>query len=1209
MPVDIKNILTRLNLDDSYYFLGKPDYVDALNITQDGQEQSQDVVTTNVIGNRLVPYNKPAGTNICIGAKADILRNRVFEFIWNSRGYHSMVILDLTTRTRTKLIENLTDSNGIDVLQFTRNNKIIHADIIYRGEDEGDLLFWTDGNVTPRKLNVKHIQDGDYTYIKIPFIELAKMPPRVPALCVYGTDADRNANSLRKKLMMVTYRWGYDDFEKSTFTTYSKIPLPIGYYGSDNDIDNTKNNFVTITVETGDENVTEIEIAVRFNINAAWDDFILAVSLNKEQLNIPDNSTYDYLFYNDNIYPPIDGSEAIQLFDWVPKKAKSQCSGNGNTIELAAITEGYGNYPISELDVTITATNQTNVPPDSDPPSLTYTSGSSNYTFTVSGTVPEGTRYRIYIYFNGTPPTQTVGVFVVGDYTSVPGDTIDDVAEALSIQFNAFSANPTINVVWFTNTFTCNFGVVGTYPIGIVVEAGTAGGGDISTEKVWMWDANYIFGQAYKDEQGRIMPGVTTFVDPTNSDNDYMVTTPSFSLDSGDVQTPVITAEVNHLPKEDAVTFGWTRRRTTYGDWLMYETCDYQEDTDYLYFCLYSIDKYKLNNSQFIYATAPITTESRIKIIAGIFNDAYNGSIWNQDYEILGTVIKTLSGGSSPDDDVPFIKVKKPVASISPAYSENMLVMIYTPLSNPTDIADSVYFEWAEEYAIYEGTDIAYNTLTGSFVEEETVTGSVSGATGIIVSDDATQMTLDNVTGTFVTGETLTGGTSAATSVVLTVAYQNYHRGMTQDQTATQPAIYVWAEGDVYFHERTMYTTGVIDATGTDTVPVMDSNWSDFFLSGVNDNGRGISIEVNARETYFPATIRYSLEYQQNTNINETNRFKFLNFVDLDRSFGSILKMSIRDRGIRIGQQFKIGYVPMFNQINVDADGNSLRADSDTLLNPVRYVVGDYGVGDAPEAWTDFNFSSYFFDTNRGIWCRYSQDGLTPVSIIYKINSWATTHGVLRGNAHKIYGVFDPKSNNCIFSFEATDNDPSYTLSFKDDSQSDSRGFESFFSYNPEMMVALGSLLITYKNGDSWTHDSHLYNNFYGIQYPSTINLVYNDQPSVKKVFNAISYRANEVFTSPEKGDIITSMINPQTGLQQESKLKEWNYDIQENVRYASFLNDINSRKDARAALHNGDYLNGDWISVKLICEADRASKQIFLSKPYVKWQVSPRNF
>ena len=1083
MPsTEIKRVLRRMNLDDSYYDLQKDDYVDALNITKDAHEASSDIAITNIIGNKLVPYNKPAGRNKTLGARADVLRDRVFEFNWNSNGHHFITILSnpSTNPIRTKLIENLTDTNQIDVLQFTEFNLIIHVDIIYRDEEEGDLLFWTDGNVSPRKCNVKHIQDGDYTYIKVPFIELAKMPPVTPVQAIYGTDATRNANSLRKKLVMATYRWAYDDFEKSTFTTYSKIPLPIGYYGSDNDTDNTKNNFITFTVETGDENVTDIEIAVRFNNSSTWQDFVLAVSLNKEQLNIPNNSTYDYLFYNDNIYPPIDVEEALQLFDWCPKKAKSQCSANGNTIELAAITENFDNYPVSELDVTITAENVSNVPPDTDAPSITYiNTGGAIFVFTVNGSVPEGTVYKIYIFFNGNPAIgETFGVRLVGDYTSLPGDTINDVAQALYNQFNAYPAVPTIIGSQADNYWQSNFNYPGAYPIQVQVTPGTPTADTISTEKVWMWDANYIFGIAYKDEQGRVMPGVTTFVNPTDSDNDFMVTTPSFSLDGSDVQTPVITAQINHLPPAGAVTFAWVRRRMTYANFLMYETGDYQSDSDFLYFCLANIEKYKEANSQFIYGTAPIASDSRLKVIAGITSDAYNGDIWTQDYEILGTVLRTPTGGSSPTDDVLFVKVKKPSGSISPAYTTNMLVMIYTPMTNPTDVADSVYWEWGEEYDIYTITTILYAAASGLFDAGETVTGTTSGATGTVILDNGTgTLTLEGVVRAFIDGETITGGTSGETATVSSVSSQAYHRGMTQDQDDDDPAIYVWAEGDVYFHQRTMYNGVLAAVTSTDTVSLMDSNWSDFFASAVNDNGRGLTIERDARETYFPATIRFSREYQQNTSINQTNRFFYNNFIDLDRSFGSILKMSIKDRYIRIGQQFKIGSVPIFNQISKDSAGNSLLAATDVLLNPVNYYLGDFGVGDNPEAWVDFNNSSYFFYTYRGVWCRLSLDGITPISQLYKINNWASSHGVLRTGNYKIYGVYDSKANNCIFAFEQTVDDAAYTLSFNEPSNT----YESFLSYHPEMMVTLGALLITYKGGDSWTHNSDKYNNFYGV--------------------------------------------------------------------------------------------------------------------------------
>lgn len=1215
--IELKNDLTGgLDLDTSFYKLRKNTYVDALNVTKDSAIQSEDLVITNIPGNRYVPYNKPAGTNVTIGKKEDVLRGRVFEFMWNSNSKHSIIIFDVATRTRTKLIENITDTNNVDVLSFSRYNKIIHCDIIYRDESEGDLLFWTDGVVSPRKLNINHIQDGSYTYIKTPFIELAKQPPLNPVVCVYGSDATRNANSLRKKLIQATYRHVYDDFEKSTFTTYSKIPLPVGYYGSDNDIDSTKNNFITFTVETGDENVTDIEIAVRFNISNDWDDFVLIISLNKEQLVIPNNSTYDYLFYNDGIYPPLEVDEVIQLFDWVPKKAWSQCAPNGNVIALGAITENYDNYPIDSIDVELTVENIKNVPPDTDPPAITYTNFAGpdylGYLFTVNGagSVPVGTQYSVSFTVLASSGTFTC----TASYTSILGDTPTDVAHALYVSATMnYASGYFIQIDDGSGKFS--IGVIHDNPEEAPVSAptvtvisGAVTPGEVATEKTWLWNANYIFGQGYKDEQGRLMPGVTTKIDPIASDNDYLVTTPSFSLDGSDVETPVITAKINHLPYPGSRSFAWVRRRMTYSNFLMYETCDYQSDSDFIYFCLANIEKYKTDQSQFIYGTAPITSESRIKVIAGVTTGAYDGDIYTEDYEILGLVTKKLTGGTSPADDKQFIKVKKPASGPSPAYKVNMLVMIYTPMSNPTDSSNSVYYEWGEEYETYTGYTIAYTALSGSFSVGETVTGSTSGATGIISGTGTGEIGISDLSGIFVNGEFIVGGTSGASATFTSISGGVlYHRGKDQDQTSFQPATYVWVEGDVYLHQRVMYSdikAATVPPT-PNTLNIMDANWSDFFLSAVNDNGRGLTIEVNARETYFPATIRFSREYQQNTNINQTNRFFFNNFIDLDRSFGDIFKMSVRDRYVRIGQRFKIGVVPIFNQISKDSQSNTILAATDVLLNPVQYYAGDYGVGTSPEAWTDYNFSSYFFDNNRGIWCRLSGDGVTPISILYKINSWAVKHGVLRTGNYKIYGTYDPRSNNCLFAFEATDTDPAYTISFDEENNS----FESFLSYYPEMMAAIGSLLITWKNGDLYTHDSDGYNNFYGVQYPSSISTVWNDKAEVKKVFNAISYRSNQIFESPENGDIATSIINPQTGLQQISQLKEVDYEIQENVRYAALLRDANSMTDQRLALCEGDFLLGDWIFTKLICPASKTSSLVFLQSPYIVSELSNRNF
>lgn len=1137
----------KMNLDAQAYRVPTIDYIDALNITRDSRGVSKDKVVANMVGNLNVNYSISSGVPKVIGSKEDLVRNRVYYFVWNSNDHDLILYFDKSTRTIVKLIENITDTSGDDVLNFNPSWKINHIDIIYR--DEGDLLIWTDGLNSPRRINVTDILTNVYTTVKTQFIEVAKRPCLSPPTCVYGSDTTKNSNSLRRTLFMFTQRWGCDNFEKTTFSTYSKIPLPIGFYGSDNDIDSTKNNFITITVQTGDEDVSTIEIAMRSNIGNAWSDFVLVASLDKEQLGIPDNTSYNFLFYNDSIYPPLDPLEVSELFDWVPPQAYGQCLPNGNVITYGGITESYDNYPTSELDVTITAANVTNNPPDTDPPALTYVIGSGAgvvVTFTVSGNVPVGTLYRIVAFING------VGGIVLGQYTSILGDTINSVATAIF---------GTISPLYSTSLTAPSFGVLlplGSSIITVTVVPGSSGGGTISTEKTWLWDANYILGIVYVDEQNRDMPGVTTFANPVDSDNDFVVTTPSFSLSGAAVQTPVITSQINHLPPAGAVKYYWVRRRQTYGTFMMYETCDYQTDTDSVYLCLANIDQYKLDNNQFIYGTAPIESESRIKVMAGITGGGYDGNLWSQDYKIQGTVTRTLTGGVSPDDDRLFIKVQKPAGAIAPAYQANMLVMIYTPSINPSTLSDSVYYEWGEAYDIYDDGGIMR------------------------------------------------------------------HRGKSQNQTASQPAITIWQEGDVYFHQRTMYNELITTPPyGSDTVNIMDANFSDFFDSAVNDNGRGQAIEVNAKRTYFPVLVRFSLEYLADTHVNNTNRFYFENLDEYDRSNGDIRKMFIEGRYMYVFQKFDIGVVPVLTQIVRDTAGNPLEANSDILLNKIAYPFkGKYGIGDVPESFAYYDYAKYGFDSNKGVAWRLSQDGITLLSTLYECNAFfvenSYAYAKILNNGYgasgqpylgnpTIYGCFDFYTQKYVIALEEINRydaggnlifhqDP-YTLTFSEIRDS-MEGFETFTSFHPENMVSIGTMFITFKNGQLWTHDNPIFCNFYGTQYDCYIKGVFNDFPNVIKTFESLMELSNDVWECPE---IETSIVS-YGAVQQQSNLISGDFDLLESKWCASFLKDSNSI----GGLINGDTLKGEYIIIKL--RVQNASTLVFLNLINLRVIDSPLN-
>jgi hypothetical protein len=179
-----------------------------------------------------------------------------------------------------------------------------------------------------------------------------------------------------------------------------------------------------------------------------------------------------------------------------------------------------------------------------------------------------------------------------------------------------------------------------------------------------------------------------------------------------------------------------------------------------------------------------------------------------------------------------------------------------------------------------------------------------------------------------------------------------------------------------------------------------------------------------------------------------------------------------------------------------------------------------------------------------------------------------------------------------------------YTLSFNETRDS-MEGFESFYSFKPENMVSLNNLLISFKNGAFWRHDNTVFGNFYGVQYESSITICFNDNIGIKKTFERISYQGNQIWVSNTDGDINTSDTNPQTNLPQISKLRDFDYTIDENIRYAAFLRDINSNSVALEGLYSGDFLKGVWIEVKL---KYTGSNYAFLWNPRVGFNLSQKN-
>lgn len=233
----------------------------------------------------------------------------------------------------------------------------------------------------------------------------------------------------------------------------------------------------------------------------------------------------------------------------------------------------------------------------------------------------------------------------------------------------------------------------------------------------------------------------------------------------------------------------------------------------------------------------------------------------------------------------------------------------------------------------------------------------------------------------------------------------NYHQG----QNASTNPTFEFRDGDAYIRIR--------PGTG-DQYLVLDPNFSDYTVSAVASDGRSFIVDENAGETYNPTLVRFSQAYQFGTNINGLNRFYFENFDEYARAYGDIWKLDYYASYMKVGQVLRIGNVPVLLQIVNTADGTGSLTSSDQLLNTIVYYQGDFGIGTAPESWARNNFVVYGCDNIRGVVWRLSQDGITVISILYKVNSWATTQLPLRTGNSKIYGVYNADVNRYEIALE-----------------------------------------------------------------------------------------------------------------------------------------------------------------------------------------------
>lgn len=318
---------------------------------------------TTEVAQYVVP---PYGYNVCIGSAADEGSNRLVYFLWNSFGDHGIYCLDYNTPSSPVVYAVLYDSQVTGGLNFSKTSRIDkNARII------GSLLYWTDNNNEPRRINIdagikmNHAAyDTDETPYSYPMnpevITIARKPPNYPLTFTKTTGGDVgitvNNNQIADFSGKFCWFYEYRDGETSTISPYSAL----ANYNEKND------NYDVITVEadlneTIDQDVQRVVFGVIYSIdNTAFEiktwDRGNADDLAEINAHNAGTTPLTLQFTNSEVGSAIDSTTLTKPYDTIPLTSKTIDRG-GSRLFLANNLMGYDTPLVTSLTATTVTSN------------------------------------------------------------------------------------------------------------------------------------------------------------------------------------------------------------------------------------------------------------------------------------------------------------------------------------------------------------------------------------------------------------------------------------------------------------------------------------------------------------------------------------------------------------------------------------------------------------------------------------------------------------------------------------------------------------------------------------------------------------------------------------------------------------------------------------------------------------------------------------
>ena len=324
-------------------------------------------------------------------------------------------------------------------------------------------------------------------------------------------------------------------------------------------------------------------------------------------------------------------------------------------------------------------------------------------------------------------------------------------------------------------------------------------------------------------------------------------------------------------------------------------------------------------------------------------------------------------------------------------------------------------------------------------------------------------------------------------------------------------------------NSATGYATGF--STYSWTTPIVKNNTFDWMIEesrirgGYNNTTVDFGVKAyvasdNDVQQRRSNTLIYSGLYNSRTGVNNTNQFSVAEEItkSVDPANGSIQKLYAEDTNLTVFQERKCNVALIDKDAIYSAEGGGSLTTINQVLGSITPIAGNWGISTNPESFATYGYTKYFVDKEKNAVLKMDGTNIQEISQAGMTDFFRDQLSAIGENG-AILGAYDVYNKNYVISLQPEGRyaEGTYKTLTWDERNA---GWTSFYSYQPDIMFSTrGDFYTTKATGTT----SFLYkhysnedrNNFYGTKTPSSIQFVFNPQPSFIKTFKTINYEGS----------------------------------------------------------------------------------------------------